>query len=280
MSVPPIERRPDGLQSTRGAAVDIVFRVQGSGPAIVLLHGTSANHAVWGPVADAVSAFSTVISLDQRGHGRSDKPTSGYTGADFAADVVTVLDALGIDHAIVGGHSLGARNAWLVGALHPERTTAVLAVDYAPYVEVSVLDELAIRVAGGDRIFDAVDDIAAYLHSRYPLMPLDAVARRAQWGYQQGADGGWRPLADPSAMMQLVAGLRTPWAAEFAAVTAPMTHLRGAHSTILSEDAWFAAIAERPNDRFVVDPDSDHHVPEENPELVIAELAHLLETTN
>ncbi|MFC5500732.1 alpha/beta fold hydrolase [Lysinimonas soli] len=278
--MPPVSvEELDGLERTRGAMVDIAFRVRGDGPAIVLLHGTSANHAVWEPVAEALAGSATVICLDQRGHGRSDKPASGYTGKDFAGDVITVLDALGIDRAIVGGHSLGARNAWLVGAAHPERTRAVLAVDYTPYVETAVIDELASRVAAGDRAFSTVGEIEQYLQERYPRMPADAVARRARWGYRRLDDGSWRPLADPAAMAQLIEGLRTPWAEEFAAVAVPMTDLRGADSRIVSEAAWNAAIAARPQDRWVVDPGSDHYVPEENPGLIITELEHLLATT-
>ena len=271
-----VEQRADGLARTRGADVDIAFRVRGRGPAVVLLHGTSANHAVWEPVAEALADRATVIALDQRGHGRSDKPIDGYAGPDFAGDVVTVLDALGIERAVVGGHSLGARNAWLAGALHPDRVEAVLAVDYAPGVEPEVLDELQERVAAGDRDFASVEEIEAYLQARYARMPADAVARRARWGYRQ--DGGrWRPLADPRAMDLLIEGFRTPWAAEFAAVAAPMTQIRGAGSRILSTAAWDAALAARPQDRAVVDPASDHYVPEENAALVADELRRLLD---
>jgi 2-(acetamidomethylene)succinate hydrolase len=73
----------DGLSRTRGAGVELAFRVRGSGPAVVLLHGTSANHAVWEPVGDLLADRATVVALDQRGHGRSDKPDRGYAGDDF-----------------------------------------------------------------------------------------------------------------------------------------------------------------------------------------------------
>jgi 2-(acetamidomethylene)succinate hydrolase len=234
---------------------------------------------VWEPVADALAPRATVITLDQRGHGRSEKPLFSYTGDAFARDVVSVLDALRIERAIIGGHSLGARNSWVVGANFPERTNAVLAVDYTPYVELSVLDELQVRVAAGNREFSSRADIEAYLHDRYPLMPLDAVARRAEWGYEGLGGDRWRPLADPSAMSQLIDGLRVPWDEEFMAVSAPMTNIRGALSTILSENAWLAAQAVRPDDRFVEDPSTDHYVPEENPQLIVAELSLLLDQT-
>lgn len=265
----------DGLMRTRGADVDIAFRVRGAGPAVVLLHGTSANHAVWEPVSEELGRVATVITLDQRGHGRSDKPSQGYAGSDFAADVVTVLDALGIERALVGGHSLGARNAWLAGALHPERVTGVLCVDYTPYVETAVIDELAVRVAGGHRTFRDTAEIEAYLRARYVRILPEAVARRAHWGYGRTATG-WAPHADPDAMQQLIEGFRTPWDAEFRAVAAPMTHLRGEASAIVSAAAWGAARADRPHDRWVVVEDADHYIPEEHPGLIAAELRSLL----
>lgn len=271
-----IEAAPGGLDRTRGAGVDLAFRVRGSGPAVVLLHGTSASHAVWEPIAEDLAGCATVICPDQRGHGRSDAPETGYRGPDFADDVVVLLDALGIERAIVGGHSLGARNAWLTAARHPDRVAAVLAVDYTPWVEAAVLDELAERVAGGDRDFGSVAEIEQYLAARYPLLPADAVARRAAWGYRELADGRWRTLADPAAMQQLITGLREPFQLEFESVTAPMSHLRGALSRIVGDAAWASATAARPGDRWVLDPDADHYVPEEHPSIVVSELLRLL----
>ncbi|RKS92999.1 pimeloyl-ACP methyl ester carboxylesterase [Microbacterium sp. AG790] len=271
-----VERIADGLHRTSGADVDLAFRIQGVGPAVVLLHGTSANHAVWEPVAERLASTATVIALDQRGHGRSDKPARGYAGPDFAGDVVSVLDALGIDRAVVAGHSLGGRNAWLAGALHPDRVAAVLSVDYTPYVEASVLDDLALRVAGGHRGFESVEQIRGYLRERYPRILPAAVDRRARWGYEKRADGLWWPLAAPDAMSQLIAGFRTPWDAEFRAVQAPMVGIRGGRSRIVSSAAWAAAIAARPADRWVDVDEADHYIPEEFPDLVADELDRLI----
>ncbi|WP_431246550.1 alpha/beta fold hydrolase [Leifsonia xyli] len=271
-----VEHGPDGMLVTRGAAVEVAFRVRGDGQAVVLLHGTSANHAVWEPIAEGLEARARVISLDQRGHGRSGKPAAGYRGPDFAGDVIAVLDALGIERALVAGHSLGARNAWLTAALFPERVSGVLAVDYTPWVEWSVLDDLLVRVDAGNRSFDSIDEVRDYLQARYPMMPADAVDRRARWGYRRDADGRLVPLADPNAMRQLIEGLREPWDAEFRAVAAPISHLRGALSRITTDAAWAPAVASRPHDRWVVDPATDHYVPEEHPALVVSELDHLL----
>lgn len=265
-----------GLLRTSGAAVDIAFQVRGTGPAVVLLHGTSANHAVWHPVGDVLADRATVIALDQRGHGRSDKPVTGYTADDFAADVMTVLDALEIDRAVIAGHSLGGRNAWVTAARHPDRVAGVVVVDYTPYVEQAVLDELDTRVAAGFRSFADEAEVEAYLRERYRRIRPDAVTRRARWGYRRDESGRLTPLASPDAMRQLIEGFRTPWDAAFRSVAVPMTHLRGIDSRIVDEAAWERAIADRPDDRWRVVDDADHYIPEEHPLLVAAEIERIL----
>jgi len=273
-----VENIGDGLSRTRGLPVDIAFRMRGSGPAVILLHGTSANHAVWEPVGDLLENHATVVALDQRGHGRSDKPASGYTGDDFVSDVVAVLDALGIEKAVVAGHSLGGRNSWLAAARHPDRVVAAVVVDYTPFVEASVIDELGARVALGFRQFADVDEIESYLRDRYPAILPGAVARRARWGYQRMEDGRWFPLALAQAMSQLIDGFRTPYDEEYRRVPTRMTHLRGSASRIVSQLAWEKAITERPDDRWVIVHGADHYIPEELPEPVAAEILQSLET--
>lgn len=243
----------------------------------MLLHGTSANYAVWQPVQEALQSMATTIALDQRGHGRSDKPSAGYTGREFAQDVINVLDELGIDKATLVGHSMGARNAWLTAAWFPQRVTNVVSVDYTPYVEKDALDELEVRVAGGDRTFSEFSEIERYLQDRYPNMPADAVQRRASKGYARQDDEGWKPLASPKALQQLVEGLRTPWDKEFADVRHTMTHIRGAKSKIVSSIAWTRAKQSRPQDRWVTVEHADHYVPEVAPQVVIDEIQRMLD---
>ena len=274
-----VEDLPSGMSRTQGAEVNLAFRVQGNGPAIVMLHGTSANYAVWEPIANGLASRATTISLDQRGHGRSDKPETGYDGASFASDIITVLDALGIEQAIVAGHSLGARNAWVAAAKYPDRVSAVVAVDYTPFVEQSVLDNLELRVAGGNKVFASIADIEGYLHKRYLRMPLDAVRRRAEWGYRQLADGGWVPLAPAFALKLLVSGLRTSWEQEFQDVAVPMTCVHGIDSKVVSVAAWDAAQGAHESARWVVVDNADHYVPEERPDVIAAELLRILERT-
>lgn len=92
---------------------------QGNGEPVVLLHGQRGFiEASWREtgVIDALARRYRVIALDQRGHGKSDKPHEpSLYGAAMGEDVVRLLDHLGIKRAHVVGYSMGARIAsWLV----------------------------------------------------------------------------------------------------------------------------------------------------------------------
>jgi pimeloyl-ACP methyl ester carboxylesterase len=86
-------------------------RRRGDDPVLIFVHGWCCNLEHWAPVADAFAATHRVVSLDLRGHGRSDAPPKGYSGAKFAGDVAAVAEAARVTDAVVIGHSMGARVA-------------------------------------------------------------------------------------------------------------------------------------------------------------------------
>ena len=255
--------------------VSLCFRELGRGPAVVMLHGTTATLGVWDPIAARIAQSARVIAVDQRGHGRSDKPTSGYTVTEFCDDLRTVIAELGCAPAVIVGHSLGARNAVVLAATHPDLVAGVVALDYTPYIEPEVLDELEQRVRAGDRTFGSPIEIADYLRARYPLMPPDAVQRRVEYGYYRSPDG-YRPYADPSAMVQTVDGLRRDFVDELRAVEGPVTMLRGAQSRLVSRAAFERVRADRPDLRAEVVPDADHYLPEVAPDAVCTAIERML----
>lgn len=95
---------------------------------ILLLHGYSDTHRSFDLLRAHLPETRRVIALTQRGHGRSEKPQGGYAVADFAADVPAILDALGIERAIVVGHSMGAAVALQAAAQHPERCAGLVLI--------------------------------------------------------------------------------------------------------------------------------------------------------
>ncbi|MGV0605507.1 alpha/beta fold hydrolase [Mycolicibacterium sp. XJ1904] len=83
------------------------YRVAGSGPAIVLIHGIGDNSTTWETVQSKLAQRFTVIAPDLLGHGKSDKPRADYSVAAYANGMRDLLSILDIDHVTVIGHSLG-----------------------------------------------------------------------------------------------------------------------------------------------------------------------------
>jgi 2-(acetamidomethylene)succinate hydrolase len=248
-------------------AVSLQCRTAGTGPLVVFCHGITATAAVWDPVLHQVSRRFSVVAIDQRGHGRSSKPATGYTGASYARDVLRLVEVLGRGPAVVVGHSLGARNALVAAAHCPELVAGAVAVDFTPYIEDQVLDDLDRRVRAGNRRFAGRPDLEAYLRSRYTRLPHDAIERRARYGYSAASDG-LRPMAEPHAMEETLAGLREDLVPALRALRVPALLVRGAESQLVSPAAWQRTVHQHPHIRRLVIAGADHYVPEEAPDAV------------
>ena len=104
----------------------------GDGPSTVLLPGLTANaHAFDGLVQAGLSPRFHTLALDLRGRGLSDAPEYGYTMADHAADVLGLLDALGIEQVRLAGHSFGGLLTYYMAAQYPARVTHLMVLDAA-----------------------------------------------------------------------------------------------------------------------------------------------------
>lgn len=83
------------------------FRIAGSGPAILLIHGIGDNSTTWVTVQTKLAQRYTVIAPDLLGHGQSDKPRADYSVAAYANGMRDLLSVLDIERVTVVGHSLG-----------------------------------------------------------------------------------------------------------------------------------------------------------------------------
>jgi 2-(acetamidomethylene)succinate hydrolase len=227
------------------------------------MHGITANAYVFVPIVERLSDRFQVVSIDQRGHGRSGRP-SRYEADDFADDAAALIEHLDCGPAILLGHSLGARNALVAANRHPKLVRSVVAVDFTPFIEPQVFEDLETRVRGGDRAFADLRAVEAYLAARYPLLPADAIRRRAEHGYRKTPEG-YRPLADGRAMELTAAGLRSSIEEPVKRIGQPTILVRGTQSKLVSRAAWTRTREMRPDLEAVEVADADHYVPEEQP---------------
>ena len=146
----------------------------GEGAPVLFCHGFPDTWRGWRRQMEAVAAAGHhAIALDMRGYGESSAPEdfAAYTVLHTVGDAVGVLDALGLDRAVIVGHDFGASTAWNAALMRPDRFRAVfgISVPFAPRGDKSVLEAM---IAAGHPDF--------YMFSR--MVP--------------GAEAAWAPPHD------------------------------------------------------------------------------------
>lgn len=249
-------------------------RCAGRGELILLLHGITAGAAVWDPVIEDLARDFRVVAVDQRGHGRSEHPESGYAAQDYVADVGALLEVLGPARALVG-HSLGSRNAILAAAAFPERVGAVVAVDYAAGIEPEVFENLRRARTAPVPPLRSEDAVRDSIRSRSALLPAEAVERRLRHLYEL-SDGEWRALASSAAIGATLEVVDVDLVPALRESAVPTLLVRGAQSPFLSEAAFAFSRGLREDLEAVEIPCADHFVPEEQPGALLAEIRRFL----
>ncbi len=110
----------------------LYYEIHGEGTSLLLIPGLGSDGSSWGSVVTKLAGRFKVISLDNRGAGRSEVPATGYTVAQMAGDAVRLLDHLQIKKAHVLGHSLGGYIAQELAIDHPERVERLILESTAP----------------------------------------------------------------------------------------------------------------------------------------------------
>ncbi|MFE4867782.1 alpha/beta fold hydrolase [Streptomyces sp. NPDC056682] len=101
----------------------------GSGDPVVLLHGFPQHWYAWRRVVPLLAGGHRLICVDLRGFGWSEQSRSGYDTDSLAADVIALLDELGLDHAVLVAHNWSAGVGFRVCQRAPERVRAFLALN-------------------------------------------------------------------------------------------------------------------------------------------------------
>ena len=142
--------------------VKIRYVTEGTGEAVVLIHGWMSDSSMWGADEKGNTKLGKggtngfqLIALDCRGHGKSDKPHDSKSyGTEMAADVVRLLDHLKIKKAHLVGYSSGAFIAGKVAATHPKR---VLSITYGGQAPVIAEDMKPTDFSQTDAFYEAVN---------------------------------------------------------------------------------------------------------------------------
>ena len=137
---------------------DLWYDVIGQGEPLLLHHGYTASRVNWMPVAERLQDRYQIILMECRGTGESQHTQSGYDIAQYALDVVGLLDHLALERVAFAGHSMGGGIGFQLGVHHSARLTklilkaAIPSGGIGPYSQDLLDKQLAARTRG-DRAF-------------------------------------------------------------------------------------------------------------------------------
>jgi pimeloyl-ACP methyl ester carboxylesterase len=266
-----------------------IYRVAGSGPPVVLVHGMVNSSRHWEGVAMRLADTYTVVAPDLLGHGDSATPRGDYSLGAHAASIRDLLTAIGIDRATIVGHSLGGGVAMQFFYQFPQRTERLALIssgglgdEVSPLLRGAALPGASVLLA-----LAAHPRLLSLLHDRGQRLRDQGKGKGV---YLQAIARALRPLERPGARKAFVETLRAVIDVRGQRVSArdrlyllgsmptlivwgerdntiPLLHGRAAHEAI-------------PGSRFETLPRAAHFPNLEDPEGLAAVLRDFIETTD
>lgn len=135
----------------------LAYTISGNGPGLLLLHGFTGSAAEWAQLTPQLTPLRQVLAVDLIGHGRSLAPAdlARYTLERCTADVLELLDHLGLAQIDLLGYSMGGRVALQFAATHPARVRRMVLISGSPGLADPA--ERAARVASDEALADQLE---------------------------------------------------------------------------------------------------------------------------
>ncbi len=215
---------------------------------VVFIHGLMAFSANWRKIASRVSDQFQCLIYDQRGHGRSFKPESGYSPEIFAQDLDQITNELGWNRFHLVGHSMGGRNAMVFADLYPDKIKTLTIEDMGPDLDprASVYYEKMLNLIPTP--FSSKDEMKYFFSNRFEKEfiskePILVLSTFLQANIEQKDSGqnasffDWR--FSKAAIIETVkeGHLQDRWA-EVSRFRMPVLLIRGENSHIFSSEAF------------------------------------------
>lgn len=249
-------------------------------PPVLCLHGLTRNSRDFENLADRLAGDWRVIAVDFRGRGLSDHDPvpSRYMPPTYAADVLQLLDELGIGEAVFVGTSLGGLVTMIVAGFSPQRIAGAVLNDVGPELSAEGIERISGYV-GQPLLFRDWDDAADKLSAKYGdvhpgydrdqwLRYANRVARETGRGIEFDYD---MAIAEPfRAMDDKTAAAGNAWPLLLALAGRPVLILRGEHSDLLTPEIAEQMRDSIPGAELVTVPNVGHAPDFDEPESIAA----------
>ncbi|MCS7002636.1 MAG: alpha/beta hydrolase [Dehalococcoidia bacterium] len=259
-----------GLSVPGAGARLSALRWDGDGPPILCLHGQTANAQSFSGLAARLAPEFTVVAVDLRGRGESEKPPIGYGYQVHVADVVHAISGLGLaaPAPVLVGHSWGAIIALCVAAWYPDAARALVLIDGGGPVPESIVKAVDQIVARLDAVYPTKEQYLNLMAAAPWLQPWTPALADQFSSLLEPTPGGFRARAPAACVqqdVQLYAGGPPDYPTLWKQVTCPTLIVRAAHGFygldadhVLPEETFQAMVAAIPNAQGVV-VDANHY---------------------
>lgn len=263
---------------------DFSYQIAGNdrGHKLVFLHGILGSGANWRGIVPSFADRFHLLTFDQRGHGRSFQPKTGYSPKDYAQDLKLILDSLKWEKVHLVGHSMGGRNALEFANLYPDRLHSLVIEDIGveageePVRRIERLLELV------PRPFKNRGEAREFFNTKYPrLIAANPSAKTlSQYFYTniiETPDGGadWRFSLD-GVLESLKEGRKEDRWDLIEGLQVPTLYLRGEKSQDLSRENFEKILKKNPKIKGLEIKDSGHWIHFDQPESFVRALNDFL----
>ncbi|MEX2158501.1 MAG: alpha/beta hydrolase [Dehalococcoidia bacterium] len=270
----------EGAIESDGAALHYVDW-GGNGPPLVLIHATGFLAALWRPIAERLTPSFRVVAMDQRGHGDSDKPATGYSFETFSDDLQRLIDGLQLERPIAAGHSSGGTTIVAHAARHPGVISrAILIEPILPrpewFAEAPPGGRTAFSLADGARkrrsVWPSRDELYEAYRTRdtFKTWREDVLRLYVEQGTFDREDGQIELKCPPECeAMVFEATARVDTWEMLPQLQCPTLLLWGAESHLHARGLAASADAAIPNGRTVIVDGTSHFLPQERPDEIV-----------
>ena len=220
----------------------------GTGKPILLLHGLGLNHSIWQNIAGLYKEQAQFILPDLRGHGGSELGDANGTIEQYADDILEMMNKLGLEKVVLGGHSMGGYVALAFAEKYPEKLAGLvmIATNAGPDNDARKALRLAevenIRAAGTAEFAEALS------------------LRLSDSSFVQNVSREIIAKTDPEGLCNAILAIsrRPDRLHVLAGLTAPLLIAAGAEDLIVPQAAARLMAHSNPNAKFVILPEVGH----------------------